>query len=78
MNFLIADTFPAALRKLTAQEQKAVKTTVFDLQIDPAHPALSFHRIDKSTDENFWSIRAGHVIRESKTSSEAVITETGA
>lgn len=63
MNFLIADTFPAALRKLTAQEQKAVKTTVFDLQLDPAHPALSFHRIDKSKDQNFWSIRASRDIR---------------
>tara|TARA_Y100000052_G_scaffold26871_1_gene32776 strand:- start:33901 stop:35988 length:2088 start_codon:yes stop_codon:yes gene_type:complete len=63
LNFLIADTFPAALRKLTAQEQKAVKTTVFDLQMDPAHPALSFHRIDKSKDQNFWSIRASRDIR---------------
>ncbi|MEM9898810.1 MAG: UvrD-helicase domain-containing protein, partial [Pseudomonadota bacterium] len=63
MNFLIADTFPAAMRKLTAQEQKAVKTTVFDLQLDPAHPGLQFHRIDKSKDENFWSIRVNRDIR---------------
>ena len=63
MNFLIADTFSAALRKLTAREQNAVKTTVFDLQMDPAYPALSFHRIDKSKDQNFWSIRASRDIR---------------
>lgn len=63
MNFLIADTFPAALRKLTAQEQKAVKTTVFDLQMDPAHPGLRFHRIDKSKDDSFWSIRASRDVR---------------
>lgn len=63
MNFLIADTFPVAMRKLTAQEQKAVKTTVFDLQLDPSHPGLQFHRIDKSKDENFWSIRVNRDIR---------------
>ncbi len=38
MKFCIADTFPKALAKLPAQEQKIVKTTVFDLQMDPAHP----------------------------------------
>lgn len=63
MNFLIADTFPAAMRKLSAQEQKAVKTTVFDLQMDPAHPGLQFHRIDKSKDQNFWSIRVNRDVR---------------
>ena len=63
LNFLIADTFPAAMRELTAQEQKAVKTAVFDLQLDPAHPGLQFHRIDKSKDGNFWSIRASSHIR---------------
>lgn len=63
MNFLIADTFPAAMRRLTAQEQKAVKTTVFDLQLDPSNPGLQFHRIDKSKDENFWSVRVNRDIR---------------
>lgn len=63
MNFLIADTFPKALARLPAQEQKAVKTTVFDLQMDPAHPGLQFHRIDKSKDENFWSVRVSRDIR---------------
>ena len=63
MKFLIADTFPKALSKLTAQEQKSVKTSVFDLQIDPANPGLKFHRIDKSKDENFWSMRVSRDIR---------------
>jgi hypothetical protein len=31
MEFRIADTFTASLSKLTSQEQKAVKTTAFDL-----------------------------------------------
>lgn len=63
MNFLIAETFPKALAKLPAQEQKAVKTTVFDLQMDPAHPGLQFHRIDNSKDQNFWSVRVSRDIR---------------
>lgn len=63
MIFCIADSFPKALAKLPAQEQKAVKTTVFDLQVDPAHPSLQFHRIDKSKDPNFWSVRVSRDIR---------------
>lgn len=63
MMFCIADSFPKALAKLPAQEQKAVKTTVFDLQMDPAHPSLQFHRIDKSKDPNFWSVRVSRDIR---------------
>lgn len=63
MIFCIADSFSKALAKLPAQEQKAVKTTVFDLQMDPAHPSLQFHRIDNSKDENFWSVRVSRDIR---------------
>lgn len=63
MRFCIADTFPKALGRLTAQEQKAVKTTVFDLQLDPASPGLQFHRIDTSRDPNFWSVRVSRDIR---------------
>jgi len=63
MQFRIADSFAKALAKLPAQDQKAVKTTVFDLQMDPAHPALQFHRIDKSKDQNFWSVRVSRDIR---------------
>ncbi len=36
MQFRIADTFTDSLAKLTGDEQKAVKTTAFDLQVDPA------------------------------------------
>ncbi len=63
MNFRIADTFTDSLAKLTSDEQKAVKTTAFDLQINPAHPGMSFHKIDNARDKNFWSIRAGSDIR---------------
>jgi mRNA-degrading endonuclease RelE of RelBE toxin-antitoxin system len=63
MEFRIADTFADALPRLTVDEQKAVKTTVFDLQLDPSHPSLKFHRLDKSKDPNFWSVRVGRDIR---------------
>ena len=63
MQFRIAGSFTKALTKLGAQEQSAAKITVFDLQQDPAAPGLQFHRVDKSKDPNFWSIRAGRDIR---------------
>lgn len=63
MKFCIADSFQSALRRLSAQEQKAVKETVFDLQMNPASPGLQFHRIDKSKDANFWSMRVSSDIR---------------
>ena len=50
MEFRIADTFTDSLARLTGEEQKAVKTTAFDLQMDPAAPGLHFHRIDRSRD----------------------------
>ncbi len=63
MQFCIADSFTKALGKLNAQEQSAAKITVFDLQQDPSAPGLQFHRIDKSKDPNFWSIRSSRDIR---------------
>src|SRR6266404_7715185 len=63
MEFRIADTFTASLARLNALEQKAAKTTAFDLQLDSSRPGLQFHRIDKSKDPNFWSIRVNADIR---------------
>jgi superfamily I DNA/RNA helicase/mRNA-degrading endonuclease RelE of RelBE toxin-antitoxin system len=63
MQFLIADTFTDSLTRLTADEQKAVKTTAFDLQTNPSHPSLQFHRLDKAKDRNFWSVRASSDVR---------------
>ena len=40
MNFLIADTFTDSLAKLNGDEQKSVKTTAFDLQLNPANPGM--------------------------------------
>jgi superfamily I DNA/RNA helicase len=63
MEFRIADSFTASLAKLTAAEQKAVKTTAFDLQMDASAPGLSFHRIERAKDPNFWSVRVNADVR---------------
>ncbi|MCY4319425.1 MAG: UvrD-helicase domain-containing protein [Alphaproteobacteria bacterium] len=63
MNFRIADTFTKALSKLSAQEQSVAKITIFELQQDSSTPGLKFHRIDKSKDPNFWSIRVNRDVR---------------
>ncbi len=63
MEFRIADTFTDSLARLTGEEQKLVKTTAFDLQMNPASPGLSFHRLDRAKDRNFWSVRVGRDIR---------------
>jgi hypothetical protein len=63
MAFLIADTFTDSLARLMGEEQKAAKTTAFDLQMNPATPGLSFHKLDKARDKNFWSVRVSRDIR---------------
>ena len=63
MEFRIADTFTDSLARLTGDEQKAVKTTAFDLQLNPASPGMSFHKLDKAKDKNFWSVRVSRDIR---------------
>lgn len=63
MDFRIADTFTDSLTRLTGEEQKSVKTTAFDLQLNPASPGLSFHKLDRARDKNFWSVRVSGDIR---------------
>ena len=63
MQFYISDTFTESLKRLSNSEQKIAKTTVFDYQTNPSLPSLQFHRIDKSKDSNFWSIRINQDLR---------------
>ncbi|MCH9031286.1 MAG: UvrD-helicase domain-containing protein [candidate division Zixibacteria bacterium] len=63
MEFRIADTFTDSLAKLTGDEQKAVKTNAFDLQMSPANPGLQFHKLSRAKDKNFWSIRVNRDVR---------------
>ena len=63
MEFRIADTFTDSLAKLTGEEQKAVKTTAFDLQLNPANLGMQFHKLDRAKDRDFWSVRVSRDIR---------------
>ena len=37
---VLADTFTDSLAHLTGDEQKAAKTTAFDLQLNPVNPGM--------------------------------------
>jgi superfamily I DNA/RNA helicase len=63
MEFRIADTFTGSLARLTGDEQKAAKTTAFDLQLDPSSPGMKFHRLDRARDPKFWSVRVNDDLR---------------
>ncbi len=63
MQFRIADTFTESLARLPGEEQRAAKTTAFDLQLDPARPGMRFHRVEGARDRNFWSVRVSRGLR---------------
>lgn len=63
MSTILADSFTSSLAKLSNDEQKQAKLTAFDLQANPDQPGLQFHRIDKSKDPNFWSVRVNRDLR---------------
>src|SRR5262245_29124732 len=63
MEFRIADTFTESLARLTGEEQKAVKITAFDLQMNPAQPGMQLHKLDKARDPHFLSVRVSRDIR---------------
>ena len=63
MEFRIADTFTDSLGRLTGEEQKLVKTTAFDLQMNPVNPGMSLHKLERAKDKNFWSVRVGADVR---------------
>src|SRR5690606_38177013 len=53
----------ASLARLTGDEQKAVKQSAFDLQLNPANPGIQMHRLERGKDPNFWSARVSRDIR---------------
>ena len=63
MQFRIADTFTASLGRLPNEQQRAAKTTAFDLQTNLAHPSLSLHRVTGAKDPDFWSARVNRDLR---------------
>ena len=63
MDFRIADTFTDSLARLSGEEQKAAKTSAFDLQLNMANPGLRLHKLDKAKDKCFWSARVNSDLR---------------
>lgn len=63
MTTILAASFTSALSKLANDEQKQAKLTAYDLQVNPDQPGLQMHRIDKSRDQNFWSVRVNRDLR---------------
>jgi superfamily I DNA/RNA helicase len=63
MEFRIADTFTDSLRRLTGEEQRAAKTTAFDLQLSPVNQGMQIHKVDRAKDPNFWSARVNDDLR---------------
>jgi len=63
VEFRISDTFTVSLSRLQGDEQKLVKTTAFDLQLNPANPGHQLHKLDNVRDKNFWSVRVNRDIR---------------
>ena len=63
MQFRIVNTFTASLGQLPNDQQRAAKTTAFDLQTNIAHPGLSLHRVTGAKDPDFWSARVNLNLR---------------
>lgn len=63
ISFRIAATFTESLGRLSNDEQKLVKATAFDLQMNPVNTGMSLHKLDHAKDKNFWSVRVSSDIR---------------
>ncbi|MER8911523.1 UvrD-helicase domain-containing protein [Mesorhizobium sp. M0854] len=63
MPTILADSFTASLARLANDEQKQAQLTAYTLMTEPDRPSLQFHRIDKSRDPNFWSVRVNRDLR---------------
>ena len=63
MQLAFADTLNESLTRLTADEQRAVRLTLVELQLDPSNPGLRFHKLDRARDPRFASIRVNQDIR---------------
>ena len=63
MQFRIADMFTGSLGRLPNEQQRAAKTTAFDLQTNPSQPGLGVHRLTNTRDPNFWSARVSLDLR---------------
>ena len=73
MQFLISDTFTESLARLSGDEQNAVNTTAFDLQMNRVSTAMQFHRLDRTKDPNFWLVRMSRNERKNKAPTNVIV-----
>ena len=59
----IEQGFLDASKKLTAEEQHRIKSTILELAINPKGQGANLHRVDKARDKNLWSCRVNQDIR---------------
>jgi mRNA-degrading endonuclease RelE of RelBE toxin-antitoxin system len=63
LQFVISSTFTRSLEQLDKSAQDQIKKAVFDFQVTPDTPGSKLHRVDKSKDKDFWSIRVSDDLR---------------
>lgn len=63
MPLLIADKFEDSLQRLSAEEQKAAKLTVYELQTNPGSPGLNYEAVKRAKDKRFRSVRVTRDVR---------------
>ena len=63
MNFRISDTFTDSLARLHRRRAEIRQDHQLDLQVNPANPGMSLHKLDNAKDKNFWSVRVSADIR---------------
>ncbi len=63
MIFRIADTFVDSLAKLDRNDQQAVKSAAFDLQLDPTDADQRLHRLEEAADPFFFTSRVHDFLR---------------
>ena len=61
MDFRIADTFTDSLANLSGDEQKAVKTTAFDIQLNPEINEEAWATLNSDTSRAFGKPNSGRI-----------------
>lgn len=63
MQVALADTFNQSLGLLTEDGRRATIGTLIELQLNPAHPSLQYHKLAKAKDPRFASLRVNLDLR---------------
>jgi superfamily I DNA/RNA helicase len=63
MTTILSDTLLDAIARLDPSEEQRVKTRLFDFQAGDVRPGGSYHRIDDTPEQGFWSYRINRDLR---------------